>query len=441
MTQSKTTARKTEKTKNAEKSEQSFVAKVKKILKSLGPGIITGASDDDPSGITTYSQAGARFGFGFLWTVFFTFPLMSAVQYICAKIGLVTKQGLAANLARYYPRWVAYLALALLVIANTINAGADLSALGAAINMILPGIPVEFALISCTLILLLVQAFCSFNTVNKVLKFLCISLFAYIATAFFVDVKADDVWKGIIPHSFSFDKKELEMLVAILGTTISPYLFFWQAIDEVEEEKALCRGTSAPASREKLKEAAIDVNLGMLFSSSVMFFIMLTTGATLFAAGKHEIGTAAQAAEALRPFAGDYAVLLFALGLIGTGFLALPVLTDSAAYGVAEIFAWKREIDKSASRAPEFYTIVVISTLIGLALNFLKINPMQALVWTAIINGLLAPPLMVLIMLMSNRKDIMGDKTNSFGTNIIGWLATAVMTLAAAALLLSWFPG
>lgn len=412
-----------------------------RFFKKLGPGLVTGASDDDPSGIATYAQTGASFGFSFLWTPLFTFPLMATIQYICAKIGLVTKRGLASNLRCHYPHWIGYCAVGLLVIANTINLGADLGALGAAINLLFPKIPIAFAVIPCTVLILLVQIFGSYKSITRILKWLCMSLLAYIATAFFVHLDLSTVLKRSLIPELRWDTSHLQMLVALLGTTISPYLFFWQTTAEVEEEKNHSGARSTKhrgASRAKLANAATDVNSGMLVSNVVMYFIILTTGATLFPAGITRIGSAQEAATALRPLAGDYGFVLFALGLIGTGFLAVPILSASAAYGLAELFDWKRDIDANAKQDPQFYGVIVVATIIGMCINFSPINPMQALVWTAVINGLLAPPLMAMIMLIANRKDIMGDKVNTLAVNVIGWITTAIMTIAAVALVANW---
>lgn len=407
------------------------------FLKTLGPGLITGASDDDPSGIATYSSAGAQFGYATLWTAFLTYPLLVAVEYICAKIALVQGKGLEAILKQYYHPAVLFTAVSLLLFANTVNAGADLGAIAAAMNLLVPSLPPVYFVIPVTVAIISLQIFGSYALIARIFKWLSLSLLAYIATVFFVNVD----WRAVASHTLiptiRFDREFMAMLVAILGTTISPYLFFWQADEEVEEEKANGRSKSLlrrGVSGRKLKGATIDVMVGMFFSNLVMYFIVLTTGTTLHKAGITSVQTAAQAAEALRPLAGDAATSLFALGLIGTGFLAVPILTGSSAYALSAVFNWRAGLSEKFSNAKQFYTAISLSTLIGMSINFLDINPMQALVWTAIINGILAPPILFTIMLIANNKKIMGKHTNNATTNILGWTCTALMFAAAGAL-------
>jgi NRAMP (natural resistance-associated macrophage protein)-like metal ion transporter len=413
---------------------------IKRFLKILGPGFITGASDDDPSGIGTYSAAGASLGYTTLWTALVTFPLMSAVQFICARIGLVSGMGLAGILRRHYSRWLLYPAVFALVIANTINAGADLGAIAAAFNLLVP-IPIVAIIAPIALIILIMQIWGSYRLIANLFRWLALVLFAYLITVFFARPDAGEILRGTFLPTFHLHSAFFSTLVAILGTTISPYLFFWQADQEVEEEISLGRKSlrqRKEAARSELKYAAWDVNIGMFFSNLVMYSIILASAATLFRAGKHDIQSATEAAEALRPLAGNVSSILLALGLIGTGFLAVPILTGSAAYALSEALGWNYGLDKKPGRARQFYAIIVIATLIGMLMNFLGINPIAALFWAAVINGLLAPPLLILVMLMANNKKIMGDQVNNKWLNVLGWIATGVMFAAALVFLVTW---
>jgi len=413
---------------------------VRKFFKVLGPGLITGASDDDPSGIGTYAVAGASLGFSTLWTALVTFPLMAAVQFICAKVGMVSGMGLARVLRQHYSRTLLYPVVFGLVIANTINAGADIGAIAAALNLLVP-IPIIVMIVPITLLILALQIWCSYRTIARIFKWLTLALFAYIGSAFFARPNIVEVLKGTFIPTFSFDTTFLSTLVAILGTTISPYLFFWQASQEVEEEISMGRRTLKArrgATDAELKYAAWDVNTGMLFSNVVMYFIILATAATLFKAGKTDIQSATDAAQALRPLVGDGASILLALGLIGAGLLAVPILTGSGAYAVAEAFGGRHGFDLKPGRAKLFYAVIAASTLIGMLINFVGINPISALFWTAVINGLLAPPLLIVIMLIANNKEVMGKRVNGRVANFLGWLTTAVMFAAAIGLVLTW---
>ncbi len=379
-----------------------------RFFKILGPGLITGASDDDPSGIGTYSLAGASLGFSMLWTALVTFPMMTAIQFICAKIGMVTGMGLARVLSKHYSKAVLYPVVAGLVVANTINAGTDLGAIAAAVNLLVP-VPVVVMVVPTALIILALQVWGSYRLIARIFKWLTLTLFAY--------------------------------MVAILGTTISPYLFFWQASQEVEEEISMGRRTLVSrkgATDTELRYAGWDVTIGMFFSNVVMYFIILATAATLFKAGKTDIQSATEAAEALRPLAGDAAYVLFAVGLIGAGFLGVPVLTGSSAYAVAEALGWKRGLGEKPRRAKLFYAMIVAPTLIGVLINFAGINPMSALFWTAVINGFLAPPILVVVMLIANNETVMGDRVNGAWTNVAGWATTVVMFAAAIGLVLTY---
>ncbi len=413
---------------------------LKRFLKVLGPGLITGASDDDPSGIGTYAVAGASLGYSTLWLALVTFPLMASVQFICAKIGMVSGMGLAGVLRRHYPRPLLYAAVLGLVVANTINVGADIGAIAAAVNLLVP-IPIAWMIVPVAATILLLQIFGSYLLIARTFKWLSLALLAYIASALFAHPDPVEVLKGTVVPAIRFDSTFLSTVVAILGTTISPYLFFWQASQEVEEEVQVGRVSlwqREGASGAELKYAAWDVNIGMFFSNAVMYFIILATGATLFKAGQTEISSAADAAQALRPLAGDGAYILLALGLIGAGFLAVPILTGSAAYAVSEVFGWRLGLNKRPARAKQFYGVIAAATLIGMLINFLGINPIDALFWTAVINGFVAPPLLVLIMLVANNKAIMSEHTNGLATNVFGWIATLAMFAAAIALVLTW---
>lgn len=412
----------------------------RRFLGLLGPGLITGASDDDPSGIGTYATAGAALGFATLWTAIITLPLMSAVQFICGKIGMVAGEGLAGVVRRHYPRWLLYPAISLLVIANTINAGTDIGAIAAAFNLLLP-VPPLLLVVPIALIIIVLQIWGSYKLIINIFKWLALTLFAYIAAA----ILANPPWGKVLAATFvphlGFDRKYLLTLVAILGTTISPYLFFWEASQEVEEEVQIGRETLKErkgATAAELKTAAMDTNTGMLFCNLVFYFVILATAATLHASHQTEIQSAADAAKALEPLAGAAAKYLFAVGMIGAGFLAVPVLTGSAAYAVGESFGWKKcSLDAKPREARRFYGFIAVSTLVGMLINFLGINPMTALFWTAVINGLLSPPLLVLVMLVSNNRKVMGKHVNGKWTNILGWAATAVMFAAAIGLLLT----
>jgi NRAMP (natural resistance-associated macrophage protein)-like metal ion transporter len=369
--------------------------------------------------------------------------MMAAIQFICAKIAMVTGRGLAGVLKEHYSRWLLYPAVLLLVVANIINAGADIGAIAAAINMLVP-IPIPAMIIPVALLIVLLQFWGSYSLIERVFKWLTLALFAYVATAFFTRPGASEVLRGTFIPAISFDNKFLMTATAILGTTISPYLFFWQTGQEVEEEKRIGRTAIADrkgATKAQLRRRGWDVLIGMLFSNVVMYFIILTTAATLFKAGKTNIQSATDAAEALKPLAGAGAKVLLGLGLIGTGFLAVPILTGSSGYALAEVFGWKHGLENKPDEAKKFYWILAISTSAAIEINFLGINPVTALLWAAVINGLLAPPLLVLIMLIGNQKKIMKQHTNGVVLNILGWATTLAMSLAAIALVASWFIG
>ena len=401
----------------------------------LGPGLVTGASDDDPSGITTYSVAGASLGYGMLWTALATFPLMAAVQLICARIGLITGRGLAGTIRRHYPRPFLYVACLLLLIANVFNIAADLAGMADATRM-LTGVPLLVSVPLFGLAILLATVYMTYARFAQYLKWLTAVLLAYVITAFLAKPDWRQVAVATLVPSLRWNGLYVTTLVAVLGTTISPYLFFWQASQEVEEEKARGRRSVAQrrgATMHELADARLDVATGMLFSNLVMFFIMLATSATLHRAGQVEIETARQAAEALRPLAGDGAYALFGLGLIGTGFLAVPVLAGSASFAVAEVFGWRAGLDLSPRRGRRFYLVFAGAVAAGMLLNLAGTSSIRMLFLCAVLNGLLAPPLLLLVMLVSNNRAIMGEHANGPWLNVLGWSATAVMSLAAVA--------
>lgn len=413
--------------------------KFKVYLNALGPGLVTGASDDDPSGIGTYSQTGAQLGYAQLWTALFTFPLMTAIQEICGRIALQTGGGLAEALRKYYPKPVLYFCVTLLFIANTINLGADLGAMAASAQLLL-GIPYVAWLIAITLFSALLEVFVDYARYARVLRYLTLSLFAYFIVPFVSPQNWGQALRDTVIPTIQFDKDYLLNLVAILGTTISPYLFFWQASQEVEDE--IDAGKTTAKSRKgvssvELKWMRTDVVAGMLLSNVVTWFIIATTASTLFAHGIKNIDSAPKAAEALRPIAGDFAYLLFAVGIIGTGLLAVPILAGSAAYAIAETFKLREGLYLKLRQAPGFYGVIAFSTLLGFAMNFIGINPIQALYYTAVLNGIVAPPLLVMIMLIGRNRSIMKKRVNGRVSSALGWTTTIAMSIAAVALLLT----
>ena len=407
----------------------------------LGPGLITGAADDDPSGIATYSQVGAGFGYPILWTALFTYPLMVGIQTVSALIGRVTGQGLAANIRRHYPPWLLYSIVLSLLLANTINIAADIGAMGAALKLLIGG-PAHWYAIAFGVVSLTLQVFISFPRYAPLLKALTMALLAYVATLFIVKVPWGDVVLQTLWPSLSLRPAYLVAIVAVFGTTISPYLFFWQASQEVEDQRAAPGAEpliAAPEqAREELQRIRIDTYVGMGLSNLVAFCIMLTAVVTLHLNGTTDIQTSAQAAQALRPLAGDFAFVLFAAGIVGTGLLAVPILAGSSAYAVAEAFKWRTGLGLELLQARGFYAIVSIATVLGVALNFTPIDPIKALFWSAVINGVISLPIMVVMMLMAVRADIMGDFVITRRLASLGWLATASMTVVGAAMLVTW---
>lgn len=411
---------------------------------NLGPGLTTGASDDDPSGIATYSQTGAQYGHKLLWLALFTFPFMGVVQEMCARIGLVTGRGLAGNIRRHFPRWVLYSCAGLLFFANAFNIGANLGAMAEATRLIVPNISFDFLIVAFAVVGLLFQIYTTYQTYSKYLKWLALVLIAYIFSAFSVPtINWLDVIQSAITPSIDWTKEQIVLICAILGTTISPYLFFWQTSQEVEEEILAGKTSIAMRARETtpadIKKMRTDVWSGMLLSNIVMFFIIAACGATLFNSGITNIGTAAEAAEALRPFAGDGAYLLFSLGIIGTGMLSIPVLAGASSYALSESFGWKQGLYQPFAKARAFYGVIAVSTLLGLLMN-MRVNnggpllePIQALIYAAIGNGLVAPVVLILIVIMSSNKKIMGEWKNSRLTTFLGWFITALMVIAGIA--------
>jgi NRAMP (natural resistance-associated macrophage protein)-like metal ion transporter len=401
---------------------------IQALLKSLGPGIITGAADDDPSGIATYSIAGAQLGTKLLWTALLTWPLMAAVQMMCARIGKVTGQGLAANLKLRFPKWLLIAVVIALLIANTINIAADLAGMADAASM-LSGVNSRWFVVVFALIISWATIRLQYRQIADVLKWLVLVLFAYPVTAFVVGANWGQVLHATLIPSMPHSRNEWATLVAILGTTISPYLFFWQASEEVEEEKSAGQRTLAQrkgATPEELELRNIDVGVGAFFSNMVMFFIILTTAITLNRHGLVNIETSRQAAEALRPFAGNFAATLFTLGIVGVGFLAIPTLAGSAAYAFAETLGWRQGLNKKLKQARWFYALILVSTAAGVALDFIGINPVRALYWTAVINGLLAPFLLVAILIVAGDKKLMQGQPSSR----VGWVVVAITTAA-----------
>ena len=408
------------------------------LLEVLGPGLVTGAADDDPSGIGTYSQVGAQFGYGMAWTMLFGYPLLFAIQAICAQIGATTGRGIAANLARHYPPMLLRSVVVLLIVANVINLGADLGAMSAALALLLPG-PVLLYTAAFGAVSVFLEIWLSYERYSSILKWATLSLLSYVGVLFVAHVPVGEALRGIFIPSFVFDSEHAMALVAVFGTTISPYLFFWQAGQEVEEQhrrhtKPLCISHRRAAG--ELKRIRTDTLVGMGFSHLTALFVIVATAATLHANGITNITSADQAASALRPIAGDFAFALFAIGIIGTGMLAVPVLAGAVAYAVSETFGWTEGLDRRPRQAKAFYATIAVAVLAGVAMNLIGIDPMKALYWAAVVNGLLAPPLMAVTMLVARNRKVMGKYVITPRLAFGGWLATAVMTGVAALFLL-----
>ncbi|MEA2573726.1 MAG: hypothetical protein QOH93_1024 [Chloroflexia bacterium] len=429
--------------------------RLKRVLMVVGPGLITGAAANDPAGIGTYAVAGASFGFSTLWLVLLLFPLMSAVQFTCAKIGLATGRGLAGNVRRHYPRWVLYIVVSGVVIANTLNAGADIGAIAAGINLLVP-IPIPFIIVPVAILIPLTLTLGKYEVLARIFRWLTLALLAYTITIFLAKPEIGEVLRGTFVPTLSLDPTFLATLLAILGTNISPYLFFWNTSQVVEEEKSQVKeeiskekGEDAGdidiptsqlknPSRSKVKATALDVKLGIGFANVVLYSIVLGTAATLFKAGNTNIQSASDAAQALRPMSGDVATLLFAVGIIGAGLLAVPVLCGSAAYAVSEAFGWRWGLDEKPYRAKQFYAVIAASAVVGTLINFTPINPFEALFGVSVINGFLSPMLLVIILMLANNVRVMGRRVNDWRTNVPAGLAALVLASVAAALLLVW---
>jgi len=425
-------------------ASHAHMLKAKQYWKTLGPGLTTGASDDDPSGIATYSQTGAQYGNQLLWLSGFTFPLMAVVQEMCARIGLVTGRGLAGNIRIFFPKWVLYLCTLLLVAANIFNIGADLGAMAKAIQLLLPKLDFGALVLGLALVSLAFQIFTTYDKYAKYLKWLALILISYIFSALSIrDINWTEVLRSAVIPTVQFSKDQAILICAILGTTISPYLFFWQTSQEVEEEILGGRTTiklrREETSDSEIKNMRIDVWSGMFLSNLVMFFIIAACAATLFVHGKTNITTAADAAAALKPIAGEKAYLLFALGIIGTGMLAIPVLAGAASYALSESLGWKFGLYRKLKEANAFYGVIILATLIGVGLNFVGIDPIKALLYSAVGNGLVAPVILLMIVLLSSNKKVMGDRTNHPVTSILGWIITGAMVIAGGTVIISLF--
>lgn len=414
-------------------------SKLMKFWKMLGPGLVTGASDDDPSGIATYSQAGAAYGLTTLWTAILAFPLMAAIQQMCAKIGLVTSQGLTGTLKKHYPKPILYIMLLFSFPAIIMNIGADIAGMGAVGNLLFPAIDATFFSVFFTILLLGLIIYLPYLKIASILKYLCIVMLVYFVVPFLYKQDFKEIAYATLIPTIKFDKNFIAILVGILGTTISPYLFFWQASVEVEEMKH--KKQHLVVNKNIIHEMRNDVDFGMTFSGLVMYFIILTTGTVLFKGGIHQIDTVEQAAQALKPLAGNFAYLLFAIGIIGTGLIAIPVLSGSLSYIFSETFGWEQGLDKKFHEAKGFYTIIAISLILGLSMNYMGISPIKALIYTAILYGITAPVLIAIILHISNNKKIMGEYVNNKMTNILGFLALIIMTVSAGLLLYLQFFG
>jgi len=419
------------------KNKKSFSSKLFSSWKKLGPGLVTGASDDDPSGIATYSQAGAAFGLSTLWTAIIAFPLMASIQQMCARIGLVTSHGLTGTLKQHYPRPILYLTLLFSFPAIVMNIGADIAGMRAVGNLLFPSIDANYFSVVFTIILLILIVYLPYQKIASVLKYLCIVMLVYFIVPFLYKQDFGEIIKATFIPTIKFDKDFIAILVGILGTTISPYLFFWQVSVEVEEMRHKRRHLIV--DKKLIHDMDQDVDFGMTVSGFVMYFIILTTGTVLFKGGIHQIDTVEQAALALKPLAGNLSYLLFAIGVIGTGLIAIPVLSGAISYIITETFGWKEGLDKKFHEAKAFYIIIAISLVLGLSLNYVGITPIQSLIYTAILYGLTAPVLIAIILHISNNKKIMGENVNGRMTNILGFTALIIMTVTAVALIYMQF--
>ncbi len=419
------------------------VKMAREYWKTLGPGLVTGAADDDPSGIATYSQMGASQGFGLIWLSLFSFPLMGVVQEMCARIGLTTGVGLAANIKKYYSRKVLYLCTLLLLLANVFNIGADLGAMAKSAQLIFPTISFTFLIFLFAIFSLFLQIFIPYKKYAKYLKYLTFILFAYVVSAFSVKINWGEVLQNTVLPNFSFSKDLIILVCAALGTTISPYLFFWQSSQEVEEE--ILKGEKTVEMRranntlQDMKNMRIDVWSGMFISNLIMFFIIAACAATLYASGITNIATASDAAAALRPFAGNFAFILFALGILGTGLLAIPVLAGSASYAISESFGWKTGLYRKLKQANAFYGVIIVAMALGITLNFVGLDPIKALIYAAVLNGIVSPLMIFFIVRLSGNAEVMGDFKNKKIGNIFGWLTFFLISLVGVGAIISIF--
>ncbi|MFA5936401.1 MAG: Nramp family divalent metal transporter [Candidatus Paceibacterota bacterium] len=412
-------------------AKQEPVKEAKEYWKTLGPGLTTGAADDDPSGIATYSQMGASRGFSLIWLSLFSFPLMATIQEMCARIGLTTGVGLATNIKRHFSKKILYFCTILLLFANVFNIGADLGAMAKGTQLIFPQIGFTFLVFIFAILSLGLQIFIPYKKYSKYLKYLALVLFAYVFSAFSVSINWDDVFKHLIVPTISFGKEEIILICAALGTTISPYLFFWQTSQEVEEQ--ILKGEKTEEMRriyntkEDMKKMRIDVWSGMFFSNLIMFFIIATCAATLFGSGITNIATAADAALALKPFAGNFAFILFAIGIVGVGLLAIPILAGSASYALSEAFNWKTGLYRKLKQATSFYGVIIVAMILGIILNFVGLDPIKTLIYSAVFNGIISPVILYFIVKISASEDIMGNFKNKKFTNVVGWLTVLLL--------------
>ena len=423
------------------RAEKTSPSRGRRVLRTVGLGLITGAADDDPSAIGTYASAGAAIGPSFLWTAPVTFPMMCAVVYLAAKVGQVSGKGLFHVIKDHYPRWLLYPALIGVLIGNIIEAGADIGGMAAAIAVLVP-VPLPFIIIPVTVSIFALQVWGSYELIRNIFRWLALTLLAYVGSAILAKPDLIEVIKGTLVPSIRFDEKFLSLLVAVIGTTLSAYLYTWQSNQEVEEEIAMGRRRLIDrkgATKKELQKTKTDVISGMFFSNLVMYFIILSTASTLFKAGHTDISSAAEAAEALKPLAGNAASVLFALGVIGVGFLAVPVMTTGAAYDLCQVVGWKHSLHAKPSEAKKFYAAIAGFTTLAMVMNFMGFNPMKALVFSGIVQGFSTPPLLLLIMLITNSRKIMGERVNTLGLNILGWITTVAIFAASIGLIVTWF--
>lgn len=420
--------------------KETLISKGRKYFESIGPGVVTGAADDDPSGIATYSQTGAQYGTKLLWLSAWTFPLMAIIQEMCARIALVTGRGLAANIKKVFSRKILYICTIFLFIANTFNIGADIGAMAKSAQLIYPRLDFNFLILFIGITVLALEIIIPYKKYVKYLKWFALSLLAYVATALMIHMEWSQLLKSLVIPHMSFNKEEIILITGILGTTVSPYLFFWQTAEEIEEE--IVEGKTSIKERqgtnkEEVSKMRRDVWSGMFYSNLIMFFIIAVCANTLFVNGVTNIGTADQAAQALAPFAGKFSMLIFAIGVIGIGLLAIPVLAGSTAYAISESFNWKEGLYRKYKSAQSFYWVIIISIIVGILMNFLNINPIKGLIYAAVLNGVVAPIILIFIVRISSSKKIMGEYKNNFITKLAGWVITIFMAATAIATIYS----